>query len=48
MAGRRRLERKTEERRPVVADDFIYDDPSVSRPDDQEPAPDSDTPAFTK
>jgi hypothetical protein len=44
MAGRRRLERKTEERRPVVADDFIYDDPDVSRPDDQEQSPDSDTP----
>ncbi len=26
MAGRRRLERKTEERRPVVSDDFIYND----------------------
>ena len=44
MAGRRRLERKTEERRPVVADDFIYDDPDVSRPYDQEQSPDSDTP----
>lgn len=27
MAARRRLERKTEDSRPVVADDFIYDDP---------------------
>ena len=27
MAGRRRLERKTDDRRPVVTDDFIYDDP---------------------
>ena len=27
MAGRRRLERKTDDRRPVVTDDFIYDEP---------------------
>ena len=44
MAGRRRLERKTEERRPVVADDFIYDDPSVSGPDSGDLQPESDTP----
>ena len=43
MAGRRRLERKTEETRPVVADDFIYDDPSVSDADDHG-IPGSDTP----
>ena len=30
MAGRRRLERNSEERRPVVTDDFIYDEPQQS------------------
>lgn len=44
MAGRRRLERKTEEPRPVVTDDFIYDDPSVSGPDGADLHPESDTP----
>ena len=44
MAGRRRLERKTDEPRPVVADDFIYDDPSVSDPDSADLRPESDTP----
>ena len=44
MAGRRRLERKTDERRPVVADDFIYDDPAASALNDQEQMPESDTP----
>ena len=28
MSARRRLERSTEDRRPIVANDFIYDDPS--------------------
>lgn len=43
MAARRRLERKTEDRRPVVTDDFIYDDP---RPSDggTDDYPASDTP----
>lgn len=30
MAARRRLERKSDEPRPVVTDDFIYDDPDSS------------------
>ena len=30
MARRRRLERIQDDKRPVVTDDFIYDDPSVS------------------
>ena len=30
MAGRRRLERKTGDNRPVVTDDFIYDEPPQS------------------
>ena len=43
MGSRRRLDRKTEDRRPVVTDDFIYDDPSDSN-SAQEEAPFSDTP----
>ncbi len=43
MAVKRRLERKTEDRRPVVTDDFIYDDPlSADSADGNEPV--SDTP----
>lgn len=42
MAGRRRLERKPEDHRPVVTDDFIYDDPEAAdRPSE---VPGSDTP----
>ena len=44
MAARRRLERKTEERRPVVTDDFIYDDPPTSAGADPAGLPASDTP----
>lgn len=31
MAGRRRLQRQSDKNHPVVADDFIYDDPSNSK-----------------
>lgn len=34
MSARRRLERKTDERRPVVTDDFIYDDPGTAAGND--------------
>ena len=44
MASRRRLERKTENRRPVVTDDYIYDDPDNTLTDDSGAAPSSDTP----
>ena len=44
MAGRRRLERKTEDRRPVVTDDFIYDDPAQSITENESEAASSDTP----
>ena len=44
MAGRRRLDRKSEEPRPVVTDDFIYNDPDSSGPSDSEKAVQSDTP----
>ena len=44
MAARRRLERKTEDRRPVVTDDFIYDDPDLSGNTDPDSGPKSDTP----
>ena len=44
MAGRRRLERKTDDRRPVVTDDFIYDDPQKSYSEDSSDAGSSDTP----
>ena len=44
MAAKRRLERKSDDRRPVVTDDFIYDDPvtPVASSADEEPV--SDTP----
>ena len=44
MAGRRRLERKTDDRRPVVTDDFIYDDPRQSFADSESDPVSSDTP----
>ena len=44
MAGRRRLERKTDDRRPVVTDDFIYDDPQQSFSDVESDPVSSDTP----
>ena len=44
MAGRRRLERKTDDRRPVVTDDFIYDDPQQSFTDGNSDPVSSDTP----
>lgn len=44
MAGRRRLERKSEDRRPVVTDDFIYNDPEPSKTSDSSDRPVSDTP----
>ena len=44
MAGRRRLERKTDDRRPVVTDDFIYDDPQQSFSDSESDPVSSDTP----
>ena len=45
MAGKRRQKRKTEEHRPVVTDDFIYDDPQLqsSGGSDSDPVA-SDTP----
>lgn len=45
VSARRRLDRKKEEdRRPVVTDDFIYDDPVGSEPDASDTVPHSDTP----
>ena len=44
MAGRRRLERKTDDRRPVVTDDFIYDDPQQSFSSGESDPVSSDTP----
>ena len=44
MAGRRHLERKTDERRPVVTDDFIYDDPQQSFTGGETNPVSSDTP----
>lgn len=44
MAFRRRLERKTDDRRPVVSDDFIYDDPDSAENKANESAAVSDTP----
>ena len=42
MAGKRRPERKSEDRRPVVTDDFIYNDPDENSGAGNEPV--SDTP----
>ena len=44
MAGRRRLERKTDDRRPVVTDDFIYDDPRQTSDEEESGPVASDTP----
>ena len=44
MSARRRPERKSEDRRPVVTDDFIYDDPETSGSASKEAGPVSDTP----
>ncbi len=44
MAGRRHLERKTDDRRPVVTDDFIYDDPQQSFTGGETDPVSSDTP----
>ena len=45
MAGRRRQKQKNEEQRPVVTDDFIYDDPKEQPHGDSESfALNSDTP----
>ena len=44
MAAKRRLEKNKEDRRPVVTDDFIYDDPLHMEPDDTVTGPVSDTP----
>ena len=44
MAGRRRLERKTDDRRPVVTDDFIYDDPQNPSNEEVSGTFSSDTP----
>jgi len=44
MSARRRLERKTDDRRPVVTDDFIYDDPESPARRDSDAEPVSDTP----
>ena len=44
MAAKRRLEKNKEDRRPVVTDDFIYDDPHHAEPDDTVSGPVSDTP----
>lgn len=44
MAGRRKLERQSDDRRPVVTDDFIYDDPDTSVSSASADEPVSDTP----
>lgn len=44
MAGRRKLERQSDDRRPVVTDDFIYDDPDTSVSSVSADEPVSDTP----
>ena len=45
MAGRRRQKQKNEEQRPVVTDDFIYDDPKEQPHGDSDSfALNSDTP----
>ena len=44
MASRRRLERRSDDRRPVVTDDFIYDDPDSALNTENESGPVSDTP----
>ena len=44
MSAKRRLERASDDRRPVVTDDFIYDDPAQSRSGSEAESPYSDTP----
>ena len=44
MASRKRPDRKSEDRRPVVTDDFIYDDPEAAGTAGSEAEPVSDTP----
>lgn len=44
MAGRRRLQRQSDKSRPVVTDDFIYDDPDDSKSSVPVDEPISDTP----
>ena len=44
VSARRRLERSTEDLRPVVTDDFIYDDPEPAGVNDALTLPGSDTP----
>ena len=44
MSARRRHESKSEDRRPVVTDDFIYDDPAPAGDADSEKEPVSETP----
>ncbi|MCR5567402.1 MAG: rod shape-determining protein MreC [Clostridiales bacterium] len=44
MAGKRRSNRKTDDRRPVVTDDFIYNDPDTDESGDAVSEPVSDTP----
>ena len=44
MSARKRSERKTEDRRPVVTDDFVYDDPVSSGTGIPDAVPESETP----
>lgn len=44
MAAKRRLDRKSDDRRPVVTDDFIYDDPVFGSDSDTDNEHVSDTP----
>ena len=44
MSARRRLERASEDRRPVVTDDFIYDEPTGSVSNKETDSAGSDTP----
>ena len=44
MSAKRRLERASDDRRPVVTDDFIYDDPAQSQSGSEAESPYSDTP----
>ena len=44
MSAKRRLERASEDRRPVVTDDFIYDDPIQPQSGSETDSAYSDTP----
>ena len=44
MAGKRRLQRQSDKSRPVVTDDYIYDDPDDSKSSVSVNEPISDTP----